>query len=83
MNRTQIYLPQRQIEILRKEAQKKRTTTSEIIRRILGERMEKMEKVARPQKRSLFSAAKRINAKGTKGPRDLASNLDTYLYGAK
>ncbi len=81
MNRTQIYLPQKQIEILRKEAQKKRTTTSEIIRRILREKMERMAE--HPQKKSLFDAAKRINAKGMKGPRDLASNLDAYLYGGK
>lgn len=81
MNRTQIYLPQKQIEILRKEAQKKRTTTSEIIRRILREKMEGT--TGRPQKKSLFDAARRINAKGTKGPGDLASNLDAYLYGGK
>lgn len=81
MNRTQIYLPQKQIEILRKEAQKRRTTTSEIIRSILREKMEGM--AGHPQRKSLFDAARRINAKGMKGPRDLASNLDTYLYGGK
>ena len=78
MNRTQIYLPQKQIEILRKEAQKQRTTTSEIIRRILREKIEKAPALL--QRKSLFDAAKRINARGTKGPRDLASNLDKYLY---
>ena len=81
MNRTQIYLPQKQIEILRKKAQRERTTTSEIIRRILREKIEGT--AARRQKQSLFDAARRINAKGAKGPRDLASNLDAYLYGGK
>lgn len=81
MNRTQIYLPKKQIEILRKEAQKQRTTTSEVIRRILREKTERTP--TRLQRESLFDAAKRINVKGMKGPRDLASDLDKYLYGGK
>lgn len=81
MNRTQIYLPQKQIELLRKEAQKERTTISEIIRRILREKIEKVPALI--QRKSFFDAAQRINAKGIKGPRDLASNVDTYLYGGK
>lgn len=81
MNRTQIYLPQKQIKLLRKEAQKERTTTSEIIRRILREKIEKAPALI--QRKSLFDAATRINAKGIRGPRDLASNVDTYLYGGK
>lgn len=82
MNRTQIYLPEKQIVILRKEAEKRHTTTSEIIRRILGEKIERFTAPPR-QRKSLFDAAKRINAKGTRGPRDLASNLDKYLYGGR
>ena len=32
---------------------------------------------------SLLEAAREINKLGQKGPRDLAANLDDYLYGGK
>jgi len=84
MNRTQIYLPKTQIEALRKIARKKHTSVSDVVRIFIKEKVEKRRSFSdfRPRE-SLFEAAKRINKLGKKGPKDLASNLDAYLYGGK
>ena len=79
MNRTQIYLTKTQIETLRQIAQKRNTSMSEVVRSLIGEKFKKV-----PTKREgLLSAARRINKFGLKGPKDLATNLDKYLYGRK
>ena len=84
MNRTQIYLPKTQTDALRTLARRRRSTLSEVIRAILGERL-RADNVfnRRAPRETLLDAAKRISALGKKGPRDLASNIDTYLYGEK
>jgi len=79
MNRTQIYLTKTQIEALRQIAQKRNTSISEVIRSLIRERFKKVP----VKKEGLLSAARRINKFGIKGPRDLATNLDKYLYGRK
>ena len=82
MNRTQIYLPKTQTDALRILARRRRSTLSEVIRVILGEKLRGDSVFSRrvPQE-TLLNAAKRINALGKKGPRDLASGIDRYLYG--
>lgn len=81
MNRTQVYLPKSQLTILRKEAQKKDTTVSEVIRTLIQENMVRHKIHSLKKHETLIQAAKRINALDTKGPRDLASRVDKYLYG--
>jgi hypothetical protein len=84
MNRTQIYLPKTQIEALRKIARRKHSSVSDVVRVFIKERVEKRQYVSDFSPReSLLDAAKRINKLGKKGPKDLASNLDAYLYGGK
>lgn len=84
MNRTQIYLPKSQQLVLKKEAQKRGVTVSAVIRTIIQEKllMTKAKKTL-PIGESLLVASRRINKLGEKGPRDLAINLDKYLYGGK
>ena len=82
MTRTQIYLLKSQIDSLRKMAQKKKTSVSEIVRSILQEELQR-KKIPSRKHESLLDVAKRINAMGEQGPRDLATNLDAYLYGGK
>jgi predicted DNA-binding ribbon-helix-helix protein len=79
MNRTQIYLTKTQIETLRQIAQKRKVSISEIIRSLIREKLEKTP----IKKEGLLSVAKRINKIGIKGPKDLATRLDKYLYGGK
>lgn len=79
MNRTQIYLPKTQIETLRKIAQKRKVSISEVIRSLIREKLEKVQ----VKKEGLLAAARRINRLGIKGPKNLATNLDKYLYGRR
>ena len=84
MNRTQIYLPKTHIEALRKVARKNRTTVSEVIRDLVKERVGASRAAPKiPKHESLLQAAKRINALGVEGPKDLATHIDAYLYGEK
>lgn len=84
MNRTQIYLPQKHINLLRKQAVKQGTTVSHIIRMALRERLEGARDATkgRPSE-TLLHFARRIEKTGARGPRDLASHADKYLYGGK
>lgn len=83
MNRTQIYLPKTQADALHNLARKQRISVSEVIRMIVREKLAKPRRFAgtrRPE--TLIEAAERINKiAGKRAPRDLASRLDTYLYG--
>lgn len=81
MIRTQVYLPKSQIHQLKKEAQKRETTVSEVLRRLIDERLEPSLKTG-AKRESLEKTAKRIRAIKTEGPMDLAQNMDEYLYGA-
>ena len=83
MERTQIYLPKSQIKKLKGLARKKKTTVSELVRDAVD--IQYGIKIQIPQKKreTLLEFAKRINALGPKGPKDLATNMDKYLYGGK
>ncbi|MFH1584629.1 MAG: CopG family transcriptional regulator [Patescibacteria group bacterium] len=85
MERTQIYLPKSQIQKLKSLAQKKNTTVSELVRDAVDVQYAPMQiKPALKKKReTLLEFAKRVNSIGCKGPRDLATNIDEYLYGGK
>lgn len=83
MNRTQIYLPKTQLDWLKKRASKSQTTLSEVMRQLVRERQAhvRLPQTVADRGESLYEAAKRISKKYAKGPKDLAKNLDTYLYG--
>lgn len=83
MNRTQIYLPKTQTDALRALAHKRRISLSEAIRTILREKLPGQRPVRVAHSETLLEAAKRISKLGEKGPRDLASKMDHYLYGGK
>ncbi|MEK7618323.1 MAG: CopG family transcriptional regulator [Patescibacteria group bacterium] len=84
MNRTQIYLPHSQRMALKREAQTRNTTLSAIIRTILQDKLfNVVPKKKQPKNEGWVEAALRINKLGPKGPSDLSTNLDEYLYGGK
>jgi hypothetical protein len=84
MNRTQIYLPKTQLDALRRTARKERTTVSHVVRRIVADQFEKNPRSAENKRQeTLVDFARRIAKIGRKGPRDLASHMDAYLYGGK
>lgn len=84
MNRTQIYLPKTQLDALRREALRERITVSHVVRRIVADRLgATLRPIGKKKTETLVNFAKRIAKIGRKGPRDLASNADEYLYGAR
>lgn len=84
MERTQIYLPKSQIRKLRELAYKKKTTVSGLVRDAVDVQYAPQARVTpKKQRETLLEFAKRINSIGPKGPKDLATNMDAYLYGGK
>ncbi|TSC97167.1 MAG: hypothetical protein Greene071421_553 [Parcubacteria group bacterium Greene0714_21] len=84
MERTQIYFPKTQIKKLKELAYKKKTTVSELVRDAIDVQYAPQIKAApRKKEETLVQLAERIRKMGFKGPRDLAANLDDYLYGGK
>lgn len=86
MLRTQIYLPAEQLKLLKKISWEEESSMSETIRKIIEEKLVESGKVKHKVKNigswllALATKAKRMKIKG---PKDLASNLDFYLYGQK
>ncbi len=83
MERTQIYLPKSQIKKLRQLAQKKKTTLSGLVRDAVEVQYSSPKILPQEKEETLLEIAARVNALGEKGPSDLATNLDEYLYGGK
>ncbi|MBI4272882.1 ribbon-helix-helix protein, CopG family [Candidatus Uhrbacteria bacterium] len=81
MQRTQIYLPKTQIAKVKEIARKRETTASEVIRLLIFEALTPGRRNPKRTSETLIQAARRINKMGEKGPKDLAQNLDRYLYG--
>lgn len=83
MERTQIYLAKSQIKKLRQLAQKKRTTLSGLVRDAVEVQYGVKKLINWKKEETLPEFAERIRKMGFKGPKDLASDLDEYLYGGK
>jgi hypothetical protein len=87
MNRTQIYLTKNQMDALRKKASQQRVSVSFVIRTLIGEYFETPKPAhTKPvlRNKTLLEAAERIGKlMSKKAPKDLAANLDAYLYGGK
>lgn len=66
-------------------AQKKKTTLSELVRDAVDIQYAPQQTKPVPVKKqeTLVQFTERIRKMGFKGPRDLATNLDDYLYGGK
>ena len=84
MIRTQIYLPQSQIQLLKKTAYEEGSSISEVVRKYISQGT-KTKKTNNAQRGSLGDRllffAKDAKRRGVKGPKDLASRVDYYLYG--
>jgi hypothetical protein len=86
MIRTQIYLPQQQHDCLKALALKRRTSLSEVVRQLVDEKIDAKgqatDKTHAPKSAGtwLLNQAKLAEKKKFRGPSDLASNVDEYLY---
>lgn len=91
MKRTQIYLPQSVLDNLKEQALKDRSTVSALIRDMIAHKnsfaSEKKNLKRSPVYKNagewLLAQAKWAEKANIKGPADLATNMDEYLYGAK
>ena len=92
MSRTQIYFPEEELAILRQEAALKNVSLAKIIRTKVAQStpaIKKIKKISRKKKikyknagallRAMAEEAERLDFRG---PKDLASNTDKYLYGS-
>ncbi len=82
MLRTQIYLPARQLKTLKKLAAEEKSTVSGLIREALDEKLEAKTPKNKEQNVGdwLLSLAEEAKRNKVKGPKDLAKNMDKYLY---
>lgn len=83
MNRTQIYLPKSHLEALRRIARERSETVSGVVRALIRHRVEArpLRRTAQRTARTLFTVLDEIEKLGERGPKDLAQNMDNYLYG--
>lgn len=85
MLRTQIYLPADQIRNLKRIAVEEDISLSLVIRKMIGDKLQekKLDLKKNNCGKWLLSLGKKAEELKIKGPKDLATNLDKYLYGDK
>lgn len=84
MKRTQVYLTRSQKVVLEREARRKGTTVSALIRKFISQNFASGKKEAwRKKEPTMFDVLEDIKKLGVAGPPDLAENMDEYLYGGK
>lgn len=89
MVRTQLYLAQNQLLQLKKIAFQEDISLSSLLRKWvdegLGKNRNKYKKVKKIKRKTagdiLLAMARKAEKIGWEGPKDLASNVDKYLYG--
>jgi hypothetical protein len=78
MIRTQVYLTDEQARDIKLRAKRENKREAEVIRELLNEGMKKSTNKAQE---STGESLLRLAAIGGKGPADLSSRVDDYLYG--
>ncbi len=81
MIRTQIYFPYEQITRLRQRALEENTTVSEVLRKIVENDEPKKKNKKLNSSEWLLSLANEAKKLGIKGPKDLSSRVDEFVYG--
>lgn len=79
MHRTQVYFEPEVLEVLREEARKKKTTLAAVIRAKVKKTLPR-KKIAKRKKMNATEALLHIAKHGFKGPKDLASRIDEFVY---
>lgn len=78
MKRTQVYLPEEQVESIKVKASQLGVAKAEVIRRALRAGLKAIRKKGDP-----LRGMERLVETAVPGPEDLAENMDEYLYGDK
>lgn len=81
MHRTQLYIPQSLWKSVQNEAHTRQVTASELVRDVLAKYFIRDHQPVKKTE-GILEFSKRINKQyPTHAPRDLATNLDHYMYG--
>ncbi|TSC71797.1 MAG: hypothetical protein G01um101470_497 [Parcubacteria group bacterium Gr01-1014_70] len=83
---TNIRLPKNQLRALKQEALQKEKSVGFLLRELIRVHVQGGAQKVRPKikgRETFFDILKSIEKQGFKGPKDLAQNLDKYLYGGK
>ena len=80
--RTQVYLPEEDVQMIATLAMQRKVPKARIIREVVRDGVKSMDdkKMAR---KSAYKALEAISKMGLSGPTDLSENMDEYLYGKK
>lgn len=82
MRRLQIYLPEETYQELRNEAYTKNSSIADVVRKRVSKKVSRVKKnPGRTHFKALLKYARLVEKKGWKGPKDLSSRVDYYLYG--
>lgn len=82
MRRLQIYIPEETYQELRTEAYTKNSSIAEVIRQKVSKKTKKAQvNPGKAHAEAMLKLAKRAEKEGWKGPKDLSSRVDYYLYG--
>jgi len=83
MVRTQIYLPKRERDFIKREAARKNTTMAELVRMLVKEYAARALPPAAKTNAGdfLLGLSDLARAGGYRGPKNLARDTDKYLYG--
>ena len=75
MLRTQVYLPEDIYQEIKVAAKKENKATAQVVRELLEEGLS-----IKRQKSSIGKALLELTTIKAKGPKDLSTNIDNYLY---
>jgi hypothetical protein len=81
--RTQVYLPEEDVQIIAALAIQRRVPRARIMREVVREGVEGISRKKNGGKVSAYAALKSISKIGASGPTDLSEKMDEYLYGKK
>ena len=79
MVKSQIYLEPQQVNFLRQVARQKKSTMSDIIRDLINEKIPNSQ-IQKNSGQWALELAQKAEKMKVKGPSDLATNPDKYLY---
>jgi hypothetical protein len=80
MLRTQIYLPENQIVLMKQRAAEMGVSLSSLIRQYLEEKLQMKKPKMQTSTHWLLMLAHDAKKKKIRGPKDLAQNAEKYLY---
>jgi len=81
MHRTQVYFEPEVLELLRLEAKEKKTTLAGVIREKVEKNIRRKKSVKQKSAAEVLLGLARLGEKlNVRGPKDLAKNIDKYVY---